>query len=596
MKTIDHIWMLILVLSLLTAVLVSCSDEGNGESGTASATEIGTDEPESATETDAPESQPASETATETETETETEAATEMETESATESESEPETETESETESESAMGTTENTRLFTSNVSSQKAGTDFQSSDLAKFFSVGYGAGDLHTVKEVDGELRYVMGGINEMFAYVDGSNAYTVDMAAAGKNTMAIVRGVRILNPVDRSEIAHIMDNYYEEDGAGALAGGGICARISDGRLYLTIKTFDPSVPRGIKNQVLTYNVDSTVLTFADDAEGTVYILAGGKLITTVKLSGSVNYFDFFEIAMPITSFAARAEVIDAEGNTVTYENTLVADHPTQVAVAVRGYEMQLRSIEVSAYADVTIPDELYRPENTQPTPSKQPITDLKDIGVVSCDGYFENGVRLINDGKAQTWLAEHRADGIKNVESIQFYGWAYVHGETTVAYGYVLDDDGIEKAVWNADWASPDPSVAEIIKNDKVTRFNIPINWSDIESGEHTLHLLIKTEAGTVAEMTQWGSIKLIKDGGSTSNTFKSNVTSNKVGTNIADSDKDGNTITVEDTLVAAMPTQVAVATRACERSEYRRIEVKEFASLIERVDRNMERNSL
>lgn len=337
------------LLALLAASSVAChpADEGGTEAVTETMTAT------------APETDTAADTATEAV--TDTDSPTEVATDPATEPETEPVVEVETDP--------PENTRLFRSDVSSQKVGTDFQSSDLAQFFTVHYGAGDLHTVNTVGGEKLYAMGGVNEMFAYVDGSYAYSVDMASAGDATMAVVRGVRILNPIDRSQIPYVIDYYYEEDGDGSFGGGGICARISDGRLFLTVKTFDPTVPRGVKNNSFVFDVDSTLLTFADDAKGTVHILAGGKLITTVRLSGSVNYFDFFEIAMPITSFAARAELLDAEGNTVTLENTLVADHPTQVAAATRAAELYMRSVTVSTYGAVTVPETYYRPESGKP-----------------------------------------------------------------------------------------------------------------------------------------------------------------------------------------------------------------------------------
>lgn len=422
------------------------------------------------------------ESVTETETEVEIESETETATETATESESATETATESESATEVETDPPENTRLFRSDVSSQKVGTDLQSSDLAQFFTVYYGAGDPHTVNLVDGEQLYAMGGVNEMFAYVDGSYAYAVDMASAGGATMAVVRGVRILNPIDRSQIPYVIDYYYEEDGDGSFGGGGICARISDGRLFLTVKTFDPSVPRGVKNNAFVFDVDSTLLTFADDAKGTVYILAGDKLITTVRLSGSVNYFDFFEIAMPITSFAARAELLDAEGNTITLENTLVADHPTQVAVATRAAELYMRSVTVSTYGAVTVPETYYRPESGKPQDGILRTDDPQ----AQCIHIQKDQIEVTTEGGSAHLYA---------------YGWSALKAPLG-GYGYSIDGgEMVTDEAWTVKPTTQD--IRDALDGLHATdggRYRIDVTLTDLEPGEHTVRFLYILADGT------------------------------------------------------------------------------------------------
>ena len=163
-----------ILLALLATSAVACRSDGEVTTEVTTVTET-----ESVADT--------TEVATETDTEIPTEAATETDipAEPATDPATDPATEPAVEVETDPP----ENTRLFNSKVSSQKAGTDFETSDLAKFFTVYYGAGELHTVKSVDGEKLYAMGGVNEMFAYVDGSCSFTVDMASAGGKTMAVV-----------------------------------------------------------------------------------------------------------------------------------------------------------------------------------------------------------------------------------------------------------------------------------------------------------------------------------------------------------------------------------------------------------------------
>lgn len=456
-----------ILLALLATSAVACRSDGEVTTEVTTVTET-----ESVADT--------TEVATETDTEIPTEAATETDipAEPATDPATDPATEPAVEVETDPP----ENTRLFNSNVSSQKAGTDFETSDLAKFFTVYYGAGELHTVKSVDGEKLYAMGGVNEMFAYVDGSCSFTVDMASAGGKTMAVVRGVRILNPIDRSQIPFTINNYYEEDGDGSFGGGGICARISDGRLFLTIKVFDPSVPRGIKNHVFVYDVDSTLLTFADDAKGTVYILAGDKLITAVRLSGSVNYFDFFEIAMPITSFAACAELVDAEGNTVTLENTLVADHPTQVAVATRAAELYMRSVTVSTYSAVTVPEEFYRPAPGKPQDSILRTDDPQ----AQCIHIQKDQIEVTVEGKSAHLYA---------------YGWSALKAPLA-GYGYSIDGgEIIRDEAWTVKPVTQDiQNALDGLKAADGGRYRIDVTLADLAAGEHTVRFLYILADGT------------------------------------------------------------------------------------------------
>lgn len=198
---------------------------------------------------------------------------------------------------------------------------------------------------------------------------------------------------------------------------------------------------------------------------------------------------------------------------------------------------------------------PTEAPTEPETEPE-TEQQIVSISGKGSMSCDIYWEDGAKK-QEGNAHTWLKTNRADGIKVKESILFAGWAFLHNETTTAYGYVLDDGGINDAVWNADWVKT--AGASLIANvgvDNLTRYEISINWSDIEDGEHTLHLLIKTEEGSVVELSEWGTIKL-----NHTVVFTSNVKSNTNASSIANSDlgkyftwkqgTDAGSVTVNDT---------------------------------------------
>lgn len=251
----------------------------------------------------------------------------------------------------------------FKSDVGSQDVDKDFKDTDLSSFFNIVYGASDPHKVLEENGQKLYVFGGINEMFANVDGRYAFTTDIRESGSASFVFVRGIHALHPQDASKVPCVINNYYETDNAGLLGGGGIYARIDGDRLTLVIKSHDAENGSGIANNVFTFTVDSTVLTFADDGNSTVYVLAGDKLITTITLTGAVSY-DFFTRVEPETPFAAKAEIVTADGTVKTIENTLVAAHPTQVGVAVRPNNLKFASIAVTAFSDVTVPSEIWRP----------------------------------------------------------------------------------------------------------------------------------------------------------------------------------------------------------------------------------------
>ena len=86
-------------------------------------------------------------------------------------------------------------TDTFISDVASNAEGTDLKDSDLANFFTVTYGASEPHKVE--GGAYNY--GGINEMYADVNGKYAYSVNMLSAGASAMMFVRGTHVVHSVD-------------------------------------------------------------------------------------------------------------------------------------------------------------------------------------------------------------------------------------------------------------------------------------------------------------------------------------------------------------------------------------------------------------
>ena len=250
----------------------------------------------------------------------------------------------------------------FISDVASNADGTDLQASDLANFFTIKYGAADPHAV--IGGQYCY--GGINEMFADVNGKYAYTVNMQEAANTAMMFVRGTHVVHSVDLPAVEgnlYPINNYYETDGLGRMGGAGIYAAIYGGKLNLMIKAYDDAGKVHIANKEYAIEAEGTELTMADDGE-TVYIMVNGKLMATIALSGSTSYDKICDLAEGVT-FAQTAVVTLADGTTDTIENTLVVSTcASQIGIALRPAAMKFDSVKVQAFSAVNVP-EFEKPE---------------------------------------------------------------------------------------------------------------------------------------------------------------------------------------------------------------------------------------
>ncbi len=265
----------------------------------------------------------------------------------------------------------------FESNVNDNADGTDLQASDLSQYFTIMYGASDPH---KVEGGL-YQYGGINELYAYVDGYYAYVIDMQEAANTAMAFVRGTKVVHSVDLPEMdvgagLYPINNYYETDGNGYMGGAGIYAAIYNGKLNLMIKAFTPDGRTHIANKMYSVKVEGTELTIADNGE-TVYFLVDGKLVATIALSGETEYEKLCDIAEGV-KFAQTAVVTLSDGTTDTIENTLVVStHKSELGIAVRPATIKFSSIKVLGFNDVVIPDEFYVPEVKENIALNKPVS---------------------------------------------------------------------------------------------------------------------------------------------------------------------------------------------------------------------------
>ena len=243
-------------------------------------------------------------------------------------------------------------TNTFASDITSVAAGTALNATDLSNYFTAMLNLGQYLSV---DG--AYVMDGISEIFADVNGKYALTVDFAAGSNGAYAaIVRGVHAVNST-QGEMK--INNFYETDGAG-FGGAGIYACVINGNLKLTVKTFDPSITTCVKN--VEYNLPCTgnKLTMADDGE-TVYVMVDGVLYATFAISGSVEYpAENISLVSPATTFAETVVVSLIDGTTETLTNTLVdSTCETQIALAVRGGSFNFSSVKVEGFSAVEIPE---------------------------------------------------------------------------------------------------------------------------------------------------------------------------------------------------------------------------------------------
>ena len=248
-------------------------------------------------------------------------------------------------------------TGTFISDVASNAEGTDLKDSDLANFFTVTYGASEPHKVE--GGAYNY--GGINEMYADVNGKYAYSVNMLSAGASAMMFVRGTHVVHSVDVPTAAdglYPINNYYETDGNNHMGGAGVYAAIYGGSLNIYVKVFSAENKTHIALKTYAVATDATELTIADDGE-TLYFIAGGKLLATIVLSGETAY-DVLDMVQPEIMFAATAVVTLADGTTETIENTMVASTcVSQIGIAVRPNTMKFDSVKVQAFSAIEIPE---------------------------------------------------------------------------------------------------------------------------------------------------------------------------------------------------------------------------------------------
>lgn len=265
----------------------------------------------------------------------------------------------------------------FQTNLPGYLLGTPLDSTDLVNFFTLHTPTvGSLVDVR--NGRPVYHLNPLGEMFADMNGHYAFRVSNVDSGSRGWMFVRGYQVVDSADAAATYdpstgyYRVHHYYETDGDGYLGGAGIYTRITDGRLYVLVKFYDPDSVTRIGNRMYSLPCSGDDITIADDGK-TVSILVGDTLYARIELTGTTVYQDLEEVR-PRNTFAAKAVLTLADGRIETIENTLVADTcMAQIGMMTRADSIRFTALQVMPYTDVTIPpfgpwdDTEFLPEET-------------------------------------------------------------------------------------------------------------------------------------------------------------------------------------------------------------------------------------
>lgn len=275
----------------------------------------------------------------------------------------------------------------FATKLSDYLLGTPLENTDLVNFFSVYTPTvGSLVDVR--NGRPVYHLTPMGEMYADMNGHYSFRVNNVDSGSRGWIFVRGYQVVDSADAAAAYdpatgyYRVHHYYEMDGDGYLGGAGIYARITDGRLYILIKSYDSSRTTRIGNNIYSLPCEGDDITIADDGK-TVSILVGDRLYAQIELTGTTVYSDL-EVVRPRNTFAEKAVLTLADGRVETIENTLVADTcMAQIGIMVRADSIRFTALQVGAYAEVTIPDfdPWEEPEETQKPDDPTDPTEPED-----------------------------------------------------------------------------------------------------------------------------------------------------------------------------------------------------------------------
>ena len=233
--------------------------------------------------------------------------------------------------------------------------GTNLVDTSLLHHLDIAYGAGDPREVTLHGDRLCYELGGIHAIYTpLMDGRYGISAEITAMSGTSFMFTRGYyRVISDSlrehqDPSIGRYLIHNFYETDGAGAMGGAGIYARLSDGVLTLMIKYYDPNNITRVGNALYHIPCEGETLTMLDDGY-TVEVLVDGECYATVVPEGSQVYADVTE-SLPRNDFAKTATITLKGGETHTLQNTLIAATLySQCGLAVRGGTVTFSSLSI-------------------------------------------------------------------------------------------------------------------------------------------------------------------------------------------------------------------------------------------------------
>lgn len=293
-------------------------------------------------------------------------------------------------------------------------AGTSLKLTGLSEFFTIYPGMGGFQ-VQDYKGTLVFNMYDINEMHTAMNAPYFYTTNNIDSEGNAWMFVRGYQycnsdsLLTNADKKDYFAI-GNYYETDGNGKLGSSGIYAQIEDGVLRFFVKYYDENDLARIGNAVFQVPVTGTNLTIADDGE-LVTIMVDGVAYATIKLEGTKVYDDIKEAnCSTFNTFAAKATITLATGNSYVIENTLVADTVnSEIGVAARLGHFRFSHVTVDKYENIEV-DTLVLRENVA---LNKPISADSEQNADNVAAYANDGDETTKWGAAPTGTANLTLD---------------------------------------------------------------------------------------------------------------------------------------------------------------------------------------
>ena len=117
------------------------------------------------------------------------------------------------------------------------------------------------------------------------------------------------------------------------------------------------------------------------------------------------------------------------------------------------------------------------------------------LSKYGIMDVESYAEDGI-VKASSDANSWLAQNRASGIFDVNSIAISGWVFIEGKEIAEFGYRIDNKG---AMWCTGKIIDSPATDVYGENAK--GFRIQVDFTDFEIGKYVIYPCVKDTEGKI-----------------------------------------------------------------------------------------------